>query len=267
MPLVYCTQWPRPSWASNRTAWRCTVSAAQRSPSCVVRCAVRTRWPLWWSVIAPSTSTSRCSPRSWRSRTPTPKSPPWPTSPSPPLPGAWLNASSTTPSFRYQHYVQVLFQVPALCAGLDPGTSILIQVPALCAGLDSGTSIMCRSWFRYQHYVQVLIQVPALCAGLDSGTSIMCSSEVPTHISITKSKYVLYWKRFTPNFRPWGLCQGLPFLRSCKEKTVIPNGLNLHFSLHFYTSAKRKQYILWKQYIHSRLEAWMKSHKSGVAIT
>ena len=183
--------------------------------------------------------------------------------------------------FRYQHYVQVLIQVPALCAGLDSGTSImcrswfryqyyvqvLIQVPVLCAGLDSGTSIMCRSWFRYQYYVQVLIQVPALCAGLDSGTSIMCSSEVPTHISITKSKYVLYWKRFTPNFRPWGLCQGLPFLRSCKEKTVIPNGLNLHFSLHFYTSAKRKQYILWKQYIHSRLEAWMKSHKSGVAIT
>ena len=168
--------------------------------------------------------------------------------------------------FRYQHYVQVLIQVPALCAGLDSGTSIpalcagldsgtsimcrtwsryqnyvqvLIQVAALCAGLDPGISTMCRSWSRYQHYVQVLIQVPALCAGLDSGTSIMCSSEVPTHISLTESKHVLYWKRFTPNFRPWGL----PFLRSCKEITVIPNGLNIHFNLHFYTSAKRKQYI------------------------
>ena len=61
--------------------------------------------------------------------------------------------------FRYQHYVQVLIQVPALCADLDPGTSII-------AGLDSGTSVMCRSWFRYQYYVQVLIQVPVLCAAL-----------------------------------------------------------------------------------------------------
>ena len=26
---------------------------------------------------------------------------------------------------------------------------------------------------------------------------------------ITKSKHVLYWKLFTPNFRPWGICQGL----------------------------------------------------------
>ena len=91
---------------------------------------------------------------------------------------------------RYQHYVQVLIQVPALCAGLDSGTSImcrswfryqhyvqvLIQVPTLCAGLDPGTSIMWRSWSRYQYYVQVLFQVPALCAGLDSGTSIMCRS-------------------------------------------------------------------------------------------
>ena len=25
-----------------------------------------------------------------------------------------------------------------------------------------------------------------------------------------KSKHVLYWKLFTPNICPWGLCQGLP---------------------------------------------------------
>ena len=28
--------------------------------------------------------------------------------------------------------------------------------------------------------------------------------------SITKSKHVLYWKYFTPKFRPWRLCHGLP---------------------------------------------------------
>ena len=125
----------------------------------------------------------------------------------------------------FQHYVEVLIQVPALCAGLDSGTSImcrswfrdqryvqvLIQVPALCAGLDPGTSIMCRSWFRYQHYVQVLIQVPALCAGLDSGTNVMCrswssimcrymcSSEVPTLVICTDLRNYRYGQTWGPN--------------------------------------------------------------------
>ena len=35
-------------------------------------------------------------------------------------------------------------------------------------------------------------------------------SMVSCRESLTKSKHVLYWKRFTPNFGPWGLCQGLP---------------------------------------------------------
>ena len=35
-------------------------------------------------------------------------------------------------------------------------------------------------------------------------------SMVSCREGMTKSKHVLFWKLFTPKFRPWGLCQGLP---------------------------------------------------------
>ena len=159
--------------------------------------------------------------------------------------------------FRYQHYVQDL-----------------IQVPELRAGLDSGSSIMCRSWSRYQHYVQVLIQVSALCAGLDSGTSIMCRSwfryqyyvqlwGTNTHkLNRVQACFVL--ETFYPEFSALRPAISTLLQRNNSDSERAQHSLQSAF-LHF--CKEKTIYILWKQYIHSRLEAWIKTHKSGVAIT
>ena len=47
-------------------------------------------------------------------------------------------------------------------------------------------------------------------------------SMVSCREGITKSKHVLYWILFTPNFRPWGLCQVIYiYIVSCSGKSIM----------------------------------------------
>ena len=87
--------------------------------------------------------------------------------------------------------------------------------------LSTATIIYLQVWIYYTDRKTRLSMTP-VHRTVQEGLSMVSCRE-----GITKSKHVLYWKLFTPNLCPWGLCKGLPgrldwFLQISRNQSSHP---------------------------------------------